>query len=341
MNYQTVVIEDAGLIELNIDYQPAVVEKIRLIPGRKWDANNKKWILPDNQANRQFLKDKLNIDISKDNNKMQTEIAKEIRIRGYSTKTKKTYTNYNKELLKFKNKNPEQIIQKDIKDYLDYLADNKKATASTLNCVMNALRFYYGKILGKDFIYQVKRAKKDKKLPVVLSKEEVKRLIDSINNPKHNLMLSITYSAGLRVSETVSLRIQDIDFDRKILNIKSAKGKKDRTTLLSEKVSTQLKEYLSVYQPKFWLFEGQDKGEKITIRTVQKIFEHALQEAEIKKEAGIHCLRHSFATHLLEAGTDLRIIQELLGHESSKTTEIYTHVSTKTIKSVRSPLDDL
>lgn len=330
-----------GMLEVSIEYNPSLIELIRKISGRKWVSDKKIWIIPDNLSNRDYLEKHFKVSFGSELVPLKDSIAQETRIRGYSLRTSKSYTFYNKELLTFTGKTPDFINQTDIKNYLDYLADKKEATASTLNCAMNALRFYYGSILGKNFIYQIKRAKKEKKLPVVLSKEEVKRLIDSVKNLKHKLMLSITYSAGLRVSETVSLRIQDIDFERKILIIKGAKGKKDRTTLLSDKVSRDINEYLHAYHPKFWLFEGQRNEKKITSRSLQKVFENAIKESGLKKEAGIHSLRHSFATHLLENGTDLRIIQELLGHESSKTTEIYTHVSTKILKNIRSPIDDL
>jgi len=272
---------------------------------------------------------------------MSSIILMEIRIRSYSGRTGKIYVQYNEDFLKYANKNADRIEQEDVTGFLNHLAVEKNAAASTLNCAMNALRFYYGKVLKKKFIFDIPRAKKDKKLPVVLSKEEVKRLIDTAHNDKHRLILSIAYSAGLRVSEIVNFKISDIDFDRKIINIKAAKGKKDRTSLLSEKIQKQILMYLKTYKPDVWLFEGAEKKNKITVRTVQKIFEHSLNECGIKKSAGIHSLRHSFATHLLEAGTDLRIIQELLGHASSKTTEIYTHVSTRIIQNVRSPLDDL
>ena len=296
--------------------------------------------MPDTPKSWEALTDGLQGYILPNSASLEELITREIQIRGYSPRTKKSYLAYNQDLLRFSDKNPEQISQVDIKKYLDYLVSEKNLSTSTLNCAVNALRFYYGEILGKEFVYQINRAKKDKKLPVVLSKEEIKRLIEATKNPKHNLMLSVTYSAGLRVSETVSLKISDIDFDRKVINIKGAKGKKDRTSLLSEKVSCKIKDYLSVYQPAMWLFEGQDSRTHIHTRSLQHIFENAMNITGIKKNASIHSLRHSFATHLLEAGTDLRIIQELLGHASSKTTEIYTHVSTKIISNIRNPFDE-
>ena len=164
---------------------------------------------------------------------------------------------------------------------------------------------------------------------MVRSKSTVTSLIEAAGNIKYRLMLSITYSAGVQVSETAKLKIEDIDFHRKAISIKGAKKKKDRTTLLSAKIENLLVDYLKAYKPQTWLFEGQEENDRISERTIQKVFQLAVKKAGLEIDAGIHCLMHCFATQLLEAGTDLRVIQELLGHESSKTTEIDTHVSRK------------
>jgi site-specific recombinase XerD len=249
---------------------------------------------------------------------------------------------YNKELLKLSLKNdPHEVSNENVKDYLYYLSDKKNASASSLNIAINALKFYYGDVLKKRFAYEIKRPKKDKKLPVVLSGEEISRLISSLANLKHKALLMLTYSAGMRVGEVVKLKIEDIDFQRKLIHIHGAKGRKDRYTILSDKASATLKEYLKDYKPDNWLFASANPKKYITIRTAQAIFEHSCERAGIHKEVSIHSLRHSFATHLLESGTDLRYIQELLGHTSSKTTEIYTHVSNKDLSKIRSPLDTL
>lgn len=212
---------------------------------------------------------------------------------------------------------------------------------STLNIIINALKFYYGEILKKDFIFEVKRPKKDRKLPVVLNREEIAKILLSITNIKHKAILTLIYSAGLRVGEIIKLKIEDIDTERMLIHIKGSKGRKDRYTLLSQRALEILKEYRKEYRPPKWLFPGQNKERHITTRTVEKVFANACRKAGIKKPVTVHTLRHSFATHLLEGGTDLRYIQELLGHKSSKTTEIYTHVSTKDIGKIRSPLDSL
>jgi site-specific recombinase XerD len=222
-----------------------------------------------------------------------------------------------------------------------YLAEEKQSATSTLNQAINALKFYYGTMLKKKFLYEIKRPRKDKKLPVVLSKEEVAKILSSVDNIKHKAILMLIYSAGLRVGEVVKLKIEDIDSKRMLIHIKGSKGRKDRYTMLSETALDILRRYWREYKPEKWLFEGARAGRYLSTRTVEKILEHACEKANIRKDVSVHTLRHSFATHLLEGGTDLRYIQELLGHKDSKTTEIYTHVSTKSIGKIKSPLDSL
>ena len=268
-------------------------------------------------------------------------LRKNLVVRKYSPKTIKSYIHYNKDFLGYVRKKPNEITNEDVKDYLFYLVEEKEVSASTLNTAINALKFYYGEVLKRGFVYELKRPKKDKKLPVVLSREEISRILSSITNIKHRLILMLIYSAGLRVSEVVKLKPGDIDAERKLIHIKGGKGRKDRYTMLSEVAIETIRRYLKEYGQSKWLFPSQDKEKHITTRTVEKIFSNACRKANIKKNATVHSLRHSFATHLLERGTDLRYIQELLGHKSSKTTEIYTHVSNKDIGKIKSPLDSL
>jgi len=268
-------------------------------------------------------------------------LRKNLVVRKYSPKTIKSYIHYNKDFLGYVRKKPNEITNEDVKDYLFYLVEEKEVSASTLNTAINALKFYYGEVLKRGFVYELKRPKKDKKLPVVLSQEEISRILSSITNIKHRLILMLIYSAGLRVSEVVKLKPEDIDDERKLIHIKGGKGRKDRYTMLSEVAIEMIRRYLKEYGQSIWLFSSQDKEKHITTRTVEKIFSNACRKANIKKNATVHSLRHSFATHLLERGTDLRYIQELLGHKSSKTIEIYTHVSNKDIGKIKSPLDSL
>lgn len=203
------------------------------------------------------------------------------------------------------------------------------------------MKFYYGTILKKKFPYEIKRPRKDKKLPVVLSKEEIAQILSTVDNIKHKAILMLVYSAGLRVSEVVKLKPEDIDSKRKLIHIKGAKGRKDRYTLLADSVLDTLRNYWRQYEPKKWLFSSTKPDRHLHYRSIEKVFANACERANILKDATVHTLRHSFATHLLEAGTDLRYIQELLGHKSSKTTEIYTHVSRSSISRIVSPLDRL
>lgn len=269
------------------------------------------------------------------------DLRRELLSRKYSYKTMKGYLYHNNDFLKFTGKNSSGTTEEDIKRYLFHLAESKQFAASTLNQAINALKFYYGSMLKTKFIYDIKRPRRDRKLPVVLSQEEVAKILSSIDNVKHKAILMLTYSAGLRVGEVVKLKPADVDGKRMLIHVKGAKGRKDRYSILSIKALSVLREYWRRFKPKTWLFEGARARRYITIRTVQKILEHACQKAGIKKEITVHSLRHSFATHLLESGTDLRYIQELLGHVHSKTTEIYTHVSTKSLGKIKSPLDSL
>jgi len=269
------------------------------------------------------------------------DLRRELVSRKYSYKTVKGYIYYNRDFLNFIKKPPSGVSDSDIKDYLYYLAEEKQAATSTLNQAINALKFYYSTMLKKKFFYEIRRPRKDKRLPVVLSKEEVAKILASIDNIKHKAILMLVYSAGLRVGEVVRLKPEDIDSKRMLIHIKGAKGRKDRYTLLSETALGILREYWKKYRPEKWLFGGAKEGRYLSIRSVDKIFRNACDKTEIKKDVSVHTLRHSFATHLLEGGTDLRYIQELLGHAHSKTTEIYTHVSTKSLGKITSPLDTI
>lgn len=240
----------------------------------------------------------------------------------------------------FANKHPDVIAPEAAQQWLTQ--KTKEGWSSSMMVTMIcALRYYYVQMRrwsGWEFYLPLPR--RAETLPNVLSQREVKRLFDSVDNLKHKVMLLLGYAAGLRVSEVVSLRLSDIDSGRMVIHLKAAKGKKDRCVMLSDVLLEHLRLYYKAYRPKEWLFEGQSHDHYST-RSVQKIFQTAKAQAGITKEVSFHALRHSFAMHLHEAGTDIRIIQELLGHTSSKTTERYTHVSNRTIQRVKSPLDNL
>jgi integrase/recombinase XerD len=201
---------------------------------------------------------------------------------------------------------------------------------------------FFGKVEKRNIsIDQIQRPRSESKLPNILSKQEVKMILESLQNIKHKTMLSMIYACGLRRGELLKLKPQDILSERMLLHIKQAKGKKDRIVPLSEKLLEMLRAYYKSYKPSVWLFEGQKAGEAYSERSLELVFKNALKQSGSIKPATLHWLRHSYATHLLESGTDLRFIQELLGHKSSKTTEIYTHVSTQSIQKIKSPFDDL
>lgn len=208
---------------------------------------------------------------------------------------------------------------------------------------MNAIKIYARKYsnIEETEIMKLPRPKKEKKLPKVMSQSEVKAMLDVTENIKHKTELMMAYSCGLRVSEVAALKVLDIDSERMVVIIHQAKGRKDRQTILSKKMLDQLRDYYKEYHPKLWLFENPKRDGPISIRTLQAVFNNAVTKANIKKHVTFHSLRHSFATHLLESGVDLRFIQELLGHSSSKTTEIYTHVSLRSIQNITNPLDTL
>jgi integrase/recombinase XerD len=215
-------------------------------------------------------------------------------------------------------------------------------SSSYQNQIVNAVKLFFRTIDNKKLDPEIiHRPKREKVLPNVLSKEEVKQILEAHSNIKHRAMLSLIYSCGLRCGELLALKPEHIDSKRGIVLIKQGKGKKDRIAPLSVKIVEILRNYYTLYKPTIYLFEGQEIGKPYDNRTLQQVLKQALVKAKISKPVTLHWLRHSYATHLLENGTDLRYIQEILGHKSSKTTEIYTHVSTKSIQKIISPFDSL
>lgn len=323
-----------------LPYNPEYISKIKTLTGYKWHPSGKYWNVPYTHTNfnqLQFLFDDEELVIDP---KLYLErLREELIARNYSPKTIRIYYQFNLDFLKYNHKKPMEIDNEDVTNYLYHLSDQKKVSSSTLNTVFSALKFYYGELLNKKLFFDIKRPKCDQKLPVVLSQDELKTIFSGISNFKHKVIVMLIYSAGLRVGEAVKLKIEDIDHHRKLIHLRSAKGRKDRYTLLSENIMESLDLYLKTYQPKTWLFPGRPEDTHLTTRSVEKIFERAVKTAGIIKNVSVHSLRHSFATHLLENGVDLRYIQKLLGHKSSKTTELYTHVTNKDLVNIKSPLD--
>ncbi|MBU3146754.1 site-specific integrase [Clostridium sp. CF012] len=336
-------------LAVSFDYSQERISKVKSIKGHKWNANDKIWTIPFTEENFLILKElfkneQKNIDI--ENNSRNKELYKlteeEIKLKGYSFKTKKSYMSHIKRFSSFININLDEITNQDVRQYSLFLLEERNVSHSYVNQAISAIRFLCNEVLRQNKIIEaMPRPKKENKLPNVLSFEDVAKILGALKNEKHKAILFLTYSAGLRVGEVIKLKAQDIDSQRMLIHVVQGKGKKDRYTILSEIALEQLRRYYKLYKPETWLFPGQNSKEYITERTVQRIFKNACIAAKITTNATVHTLRHSFATHLLECGVDLRYIQELLGHSSSKTTEVYTHVTKKSISKIQSPLDKL
>lgn len=264
----------------------------------------------------------------------QTE--KELRIRSYSYKTIKSYLYGLKKYFAFKKDNFKNLDVDDIKNFLLF-CEKKGTSAQSRNLFLNAIKFFYRNIVKTTKKIEIRSAKHDKSLPVVLSRKEIEKILEATNNSKHRLLLSLAYGAGLRVSEVVNLKIQDIDLQELTIHIRQAKGKKDRISVFPEKLSDDIQSLITG-KDKNDLFFPSERGGKLTTRTAQKVFENSLRKSAIKKDATFHSLRHSFATHLLENGVDVRYVQELLGHQNIRTTQRYTQVTNPQLKNIKSPL---
>ncbi len=351
---EPIIHNNQARIALHFDYSKEVNERVRKLAGAKWSSTLKVWHVPDNVTYREQFKLPEYSIVIQATRQSAPLIAEEIiaqvetykrwlRSRRYSDNTIKTYSEALLSFLKYYAHKPVNEITNDdvIAFNNDYILKNK-LSASYQNQIVNAIKLFFKKIkssaINVDLVHRPKRAKQ---LPNVLSKEEVKQLLGAPQNIKHKTMLALIYSCGLRRSELLNLKPADINSNRNLIVIKQAKGKKDRIVPLSEKVLLMLRSYYKTYKPKTWLFEGQLENEQYDERSLSNVLKQALAKTKINKPVTLHWLRHSYATHLLEAGTDLRYIQEILGHKSSKTTEIYTHVSSKNIQKIASPFDTL
>lgn len=265
--------------------------------------------------------------------KLKTEMT----LRAFSPKTIEAYLFYNRKFLEFVKKDPGQMTTDDVKNYMASLME-KNASPKSIILVKAALKFFYDGVLKRNIVY-IKSPKVSRKLPVVLTKEEVRMLIGSIKNDTHRLIVSLLYSSGLRLSELVNLKVGDIELEERMGWVRSGKGRKDRIFILPNALIEDLKKHFTGKKDTDYIFRGYK--ERMSTRNVQKIVTSAAKNAGIGKPTHVHTLRHSFATHLLEAGEDIRKIQELLGHADLSTTQIYTHVSKEELKKVKSPLDSL
>lgn len=275
-------------------------------------------------------------------NEQLDDFKRILEIKRYSKQTIASYLSHLKLVYIFFNYKSFQFIKdKDLFDYVYHLVNTKKISASTQRQVVGSLKLFYKEIYNREVpFHYLKVSQRENKIPVVLSKKEVKLIIDSAHNIKHKAILSMLYGSGLRIGELLDLRVKDIDSHRMTVYIRQAKGKKDRYSILSPKVLELLREYFQKYKPKVYLFEGQ-KGGKYTSSSSAKVFKQTLLRSGIKKRATLHTLRHSFATHLLEDGVGISHIQKLLGHNSIKTTLIYTHIANDSLMNIKSPFDNL
>ncbi len=286
---------------------------------------------------------KYNFNISEHNKNQLTIFIKMLTLKAYSLSTITTYKSEFAVFLQTLNSVKADELKTDrVKNYLFYCHDKLKLSENTIHSRMNALKFYYEKVLKRErFFFDIPRPKRPLKLPKVISEEKIFKGLSEIKNLKHQVLLMIAYSAGLRVSEVINIKVADINSDRMQIFIERAKGKKDRLVPLSKVALELLREYYKKYQPKKWLFEGQIKGTPYSSRSAQLVFNYYFEKVGIPKYITFHSLRHSYATHLLEGGTDIKYIQELLGHNDIKTTIRYTHVSKKSMQKIESPLDKI
>ncbi len=336
------------IIWITFDYKTTALNNLKLnLPNAKFSWVNKKWYVLNTPSSR--LKLGLNDNVVNElANVSQTNISayeamhKQLLLKAYSNNTIKTYLYEFSRFLQTIQNYPAQLLPPQrLKDYFLYCLNVEKLKEQHLNSRINAIKFYFEKVLHQPkMFFDIPRPKTPLQLPKVLSKMEIRGLLMQIENPKHMLIMQLTYGMGLRVSEVVGLKKQHIDMDRMQVLIANGKGKKDRYVALPSAVCALLQAYFIKYQPTDWLFEGQYGGH-YTARSVQLIFKRAMQKAGIHKNIGVHGLRHSYATHLLEDGADIRYIQALLGHSSIKTTEIYRHVSATNHLQIQSPLDSL
>jgi integrase/recombinase XerD len=273
---------------------------------------------------------------------LREQMLADLQLKGLTPKTQKIYLREVSNYAKYFNRSPEQLGEKELREYLLYLLNEKKLSKGTYRFYYQGLKFLYKNTLKREEVVEKIRCPRGKKkLPVVLDLAEVKTLLSVMENLKHRAILMITYSAGLRISETARLKVSDIDSKRMMVRVQQGKGGNDRYTILSQTALECLRQYWRSYRPKEWLFEGQNKDTHICISSIRQIFLEAKERAGITKPVSPHTLRHSFATHLIEAGTSLHHVQLLLGHRSPTTTTVYLHVSRMNLAQVTSPLDSI
>ncbi len=368
-----------GNLWVTLPYSEQGIARVKKIPGHRWDSERKQWLLPDNPQTHaalaeivtmpsrtfaqtiavapkagQHISNKPHARYVPGKSKPLTtnpphplikQVDDELVLRGMAYGTRKSYGQHLRNYFDWLTRSPiapERATKEEIRAYLVQMASSGLASAGYCRQARAAIMFLYLNILRqRDKVSDLPQMKRPFQLPTVLSREEVAKLLRVTYNLKHTAVLMTAYSAGLRVGEVVRLKVSDIDSRRMQIRIVAGKGAKDRYTWLSETALQVLREYFKKYRPKDWLFVGDDSNDHLSERAAQQVFKRARKNAGIIKRATFHILRHSFATHLLEDGVDIRYIQELLGHGSIRTTERYTHVSQKAMGRIRSPLDTI
>lgn len=312
---------------------------VKQLKGSYYLNEVESWVFPLNTFNE--IKCRELFGIPENDTSVSPEFLKYLEYRNYSRCTISSYILHIQRFLQsFAGRDLASIDFMEVRDYIIDHVTSKNLSRSYQNQMINAIKIYYDIVYRRPITsIELPRPIKGRKLPEVFSKEEVKKMLDITINQKHKLIISLIYGTGIRLSEAADLGLDDIDELRRVINIRRGKGGKDRVVPLPGNLGELIKEYRKRYQPRIYLFEGQ-KGGRYSVRSIQNVVKKAISKAGIMRDASVHTLRHSYATHLLEMGTDLRYIQELLGHRSSKTTEIYTHISKDRIRTIKSPLED-
>ncbi len=337
---------------------------VKAIPGRRWDPERRVWMLPGDSDTLKQVEAAFGAGVlphldraapvtaterpppaspgHEANVELLRRFRDELLLRGFSPRTRKEYAAHARRFLEWCDGGAQDAPSALASEYLVHLVKDRGISTSYHNQAVSALRLLVETLCGEPWTAEtIPRPRRERRLPRVLGREEVARLLGAVHHPKHRAMVAVLYSAGLRVSEVVRLRLEDLDTGRGLLRVNRGKGGKDRYTLLSRRGLEAVTVYREAFQPSKWLFPGSRPDSHYTARALQRIVKKAGLRAGLGKDVTPHMLRHSFATHLLESGTDLRYIQELLGHRSSRTTEIYTHVASTRLARIRSPLDEL
>lgn len=271
---------------------------------------------------------------------LYNQMKRDLELKNFSPRTVTCYLTCMRDFVRHYGRSPVEMGDEEIRCYLYYLLKERKTSQSLINQSYSAMKFFYQTTMGRQWnAIQIPRSKNPKKLPVVLSMEEVQAILDSIDNLKHRALLTTIYSGGLRVGEATRLKPEDIDSKRMTIRVEGGKGRRDRYTILADRALKLLRTYWKTYHPGEWLFPGQNPGKPIHIASIQRVFKTACKKAGIRKKVSVHSLRHCFATHLLESGTDLYYIQRLLGHSSANTTSVYLHITGKDLGKIKSPID--